>query len=193
MIMTLAELYVALDKLFGGISDVCEYCTDDDCLGYLWLLPEETAVLYEAGVEILEVNEILTFVNPFKEGELIDVERVKPPCLWCQNRRCSIRSLRPLVCRMYPLNFAAEDGNIYLVLQLDCEYARQRGNNVEFHQQAVELFRRLDHQLFSQILDTFRLVDAISKFPVGPNRYLKLIDVKHLEPYHRRKEVNGDE
>jgi len=187
MITTLAELYAALDELFCGISSVCQSCRDDDCAGYLWLLPEEAEILYESGVGLLEINESLTFISPFGEGEPIDVERVKPPCPWCQDRRCTIRSLRPLVCRMYPLNFVVENGTIYLVLQLDCEYARQRENDAGFHQQAVELFRRLDHQLFSRILDTFRRVDAISKFPVGPNRYLRLIDIKHLESRLQKK------
>ena len=188
MITTLVELYAALDELLDGISDVCQNCADDDCLGYLWLLPEEVENLYEAGVELMEVNEKMAFINPFANGDQIDVEKVKPPCPWCHSRRCSIRSLRPFFCRMYPVNFAAEDDHVYLVLHLDCEYARQREHDAEFHQMAIDLFRRLDPQLFSQILNTYRLVEAISKFPAGNNRYLRLIDVKHLEhiPDERR-------
>lgn len=181
MITTLVELYAALDELFDGISDVCQYCTDDDCLGYLWLLPEEAVNLYEAGVELLEVNGKITFINPFTNGDEVDVERVKPLCPWYQNRRCSIRFLRPFFCRMYPVNFAAEDDNIYLVLHLDCEYAKQHEHDVKFHQMAIGLFRRLNSQFFSQILNTYRLVETISKFPAGKNRYLRLIDVKHFE------------
>lgn len=183
MITTLVELYAALDKLLDGISDVCQYCTDDDCLGYLWLLSEEAENLYEAGVELLEVNEKIAFINPFVNENQINIEKVKPPCPWRQNRRCAIRYLRPFFCRMYPMNFATEDDNVYLVLHLDCEYARQREHNVEFHQKAISLFRRLDLRLFSQILNTYHLVEAISKFPAGNNRYLKLIDIKCLKAY----------
>ncbi len=177
MITNLVELYVALDELLDGISDVCQHCIDDDCLGYLWLLPEEAENFYEAGIELLEVNERLTFINPFTNGEVIDIEKVKPPCPYCQNRRCSIRAFRPFFCRMYPLNFATESDNIYLVLHLDCEYARQKEYDMEFHQRAINLFRRLDLQLFFQILGTYRLVEGISKFPAGNNRYLILKEV----------------
>jgi len=181
MITTLVELYIALDELFDGISDVCQHCADDDCLGYIWLLPEEMEKLYEASIELLEINKKIAFINPFINGDQIDIERVKPLCPWCQNRRCSIRSLRPFFCRIYPVNFATEAGSIYLVLHLDCEYARQREHDLEFHQMVIDLFRQLDPRFFSQILDTYCLVESISKFPAGNNRYLRLIDVKHLE------------
>ncbi|MBU4374968.1 hypothetical protein KKH38_00465 [Patescibacteria group bacterium] len=180
MINTLTELYSSFDELLDGISEICKKCSYYDCMGYLWLLPDEAKKLLDADIELLTVNNGINFINPFKAGEEIDIERFKPICPWFKNHLCRIRSLRPLVCRMYPLNFAAEHDNIYLVLHLDCEYAKINKGNKNFQQKATDLFRQINTQFFQQILNSYRLVNNIIKFPRGPNRYLKLANVRQI-------------
>ena len=180
MIKALTQLYDALDKLFYGISDICKQCDYDDCMGYHWLLPEEAEKMLNADIELLEVNDCVSFINPFSLDEIIDVERLKPTCPWFKNHLCQIRPLRPLVCRMYPLSFAAECSKIYLVLHLDCEYSRKIQDNDEFQQKAINLFRQLSPGLFRRIINTYRLVDNLTKFPYGQNLYLKLADESQL-------------
>lgn len=53
-IETLEQLYQELDKLYSDIGRYCNKCQDSDCVGYVWLLPQEAKDLYEQGIEILE-------------------------------------------------------------------------------------------------------------------------------------------
>lgn len=102
LINNLEEFYEALDVLLFGISQTCQKCQEEDCKGYLWLLPQEADELYEKEIEILEINKNICFINPFigKERE-IDTEMVKPECPLRKEKRCAIHDCRPLVCRMY--------------------------------------------------------------------------------------------
>lgn len=180
MISSIPQLYKAFDVLLEGISVVCTGCTDDDCKGFVWVLPEEEGPLLDAGASILTVNNQLAFLNPFDTQQAINVEQPKPDCLHCLSRQCTIRDVRPLVCRMYPLNFAIENGKVYLVLHLDCQFARQVEHDYEFRTRAIDLFRDIHRDLLSQMVEIYRKVHAISKFPDGPNRYLILSPVEAL-------------
>lgn len=180
MIRKLQGLYVALNRLFNGIGDVCLNCEFPRCQGYIWLLSEEAKRLYDRGVEILEVNDSISFINPFSESEKIDIEKVKPTCLWYRNGRCGIYKMRPLHCRMYPLSFATKNGIIYLVLHLDCLYAKIKIKDTIFIERAKAIFRRVDRKLFRKILETYQSVDRITKFPAGGNRIKRLIAVEEL-------------
>lgn len=174
-ITTLREMYREIDDLLLDVSACCSRCKDLDCMGYIWLMPEEADDLCELGVEVLEVNGRIRFLNPFAgQDTKIDVEQVKPPCPLRKNRKCSIHQCRPLMCRIYPLAFAAEAGKIYLVLHLDCAYARERERDALFKSRAIDLFSRISPSLLGQFLHNFRLVEGITKFPEGPNRYVRL-------------------
>lgn len=176
MIKKLNELYKALGSLFLGISEVCQQCQDDDCQGFIWLVPQEAERLYQDGVEILEINNNISFLQSFTEKDKkINIEQFKPPCPFCKKKRCTIYSKRPLVCRMYPLAFATENGIVYLILHLDCLFSKQKAADVLFRDRAVTLFKRLHPRLLKKIMETYRCVDSISKFPEGPNKYLRLV------------------
>lgn len=166
MIANLDQLYAALDVLLSGISRACSSCTHDDCRGYIWLMPEEEEPLYEAGVEILQVNES-KFINPFLEGP-IDVEIYKPPCPWRENGLCSIHEKRPLFCRLFPLDFSCEGGIVHVVLQLDCAWSAVQ--NKSFKQKAQRLFSKMNPDLLKRVVDTWLGVENLSKYPYGPNR-----------------------
>ena len=176
MINTLYELYSCLDNFFSGISEVCARCSYDDCMGYIWLLPDEATNLYEQGLSLLNVNEDISFINPFLEGEKIDVTRLKPKCPHCKDNRCTVRNLRPFICRLYPLNFVAEGGKIYLVLHLDCQYAKEKEDDQEFVNCAIALIKQINLELLHIILDSYLSYDRITEYPYGPNRYLKLFE-----------------
>ncbi len=176
MIKTLNELYKAMDKLFAGISDSCEKCDYDDCKGYIWLLPAESSKLFQAGVPILEVNEGISFISPFEEKD-IDVEKFKPDCLWCKERKCTIRKLRPLTCRMYPLNFLKKGDIIYLALHLDCLYSQSKKDDQEFKSKAIDLLKSIDQKLLNLILEVYLSYEGVTKFPFGPNRCMVLMPI----------------
>ncbi|OGH91945.1 MAG: hypothetical protein A2534_03885 [Candidatus Magasanikbacteria bacterium RIFOXYD2_FULL_39_9] len=186
-IKTIDELYVALDELLAGISTVCTDCHDEDCKGYMWLLPVEADVLFEAGVSLLEVNDSINFINPFSDGQPLNIEQVKPSCSLCLNRLCTIHQIRPLVCRLYPLNFVSEDGKVYLVLHLDCPFANEHQDNEVFKQNAIKLIQSMAHSLFTVVIETFKSVDDITKFPDGSNRYLRLACLQDIRPNRKEK------
>ena len=183
MISTLQELYERLDEFFPDISEVCARCSYDDCMGYIRLLPEEAANLYEKGLSLLEVNEEVSFINPFSEGEEIDVTRLKPKCPHCKDRMCAVRNLRPFICRLYPLSFAVEGGRIYLVLHLDCQYAKEKEGDQEFKSRATALVRQINPEMLRRILDCCLSYDSVTVYPYGLNRYLKLFEVERQKPH----------
>lgn len=182
MIKTLKGLYRVLDILFRGIDRVCQECQGrgyyDDCRGYIWLLPEEARRLYNAGVEIVEINNRVRFLNSFSNdrGE-IDVEQFKPPCPWCKSKGCSIYKMRPLVCRLYPLGFSLEDDIMCLVLYVDCLFSERRMSDPHFQEQARALLKRIDPKLLRRILRTYEKVLSISRFPQGPNKVVKIVSL----------------
>ncbi|MCX6724449.1 MAG: hypothetical protein NT155_04795 [Candidatus Staskawiczbacteria bacterium] len=169
MIKTLQEFYLALDKLLLDISDACEHCAYDDCKGYIWLLPAESSMLFRVGVPILEINKGVLLISPFKKGET-DIEKLKPDCPCCKNRRCTIRRIRPLACRMYPLSFLRKDDKVHLVLHLDCQYAKDMEGNQAFRSKVKVLLKSIDPKLMMLILKVYLSYEELTKFPFGPNR-----------------------
>ena len=133
-------------------------------MGYL---PER---LIENGLEVLQINENLFFVNSFPvvEGE-INIEQFKPKCSFLTDGRCGIYNQRPLSCRMYPLSFWIESGILQLVLHLDCLHSRHRMNCPKFRKSSLAILQSTEKTLLRDIAETYRQVFAISKFPQGRN------------------------
>ncbi len=180
LIETLEQFYQELDLFYYGIEKYCYNCRDLDCMGYVWLLPQEAKRLYKQGIEVLEINNNINFLHPFVGKKKTDIEQFQPPCPWYKEKKCVIYHKRPLVCRMYPLGFVSEDDIIYLVLHLDCFYAKQKVKNNSFLEQVVEIFKRIHRLLLGKIIDTFHNVDYISKFPQGNSEYLRIISIKQF-------------
>lgn len=175
MIKTIVGLYRALDLLLEGIGQTCKECQEShiyqDCVGYVWLLPEEVKKLLSAGIEIVEVNGRIHFLNSFSDGKGgLNIEAMKPPCPHCKSNGCSIRSLRPFVCRLYPLGFSLEDGMIKLVLHEDCLFSERNKGGNRFENKAIALFRNIDHELLGKVIKVYRLVVGVSSFPDGSNK-----------------------
>ncbi len=177
MIEKLNDLYISLDCLFQGINNTCQECQYDKCSGYVWLLEEESEMLYEKGIEIVQINNDLFFFNSFdtKDGGL-DIEQFKPRCPFWKKEACSIYEIRPLSCRMYPLNFALEDGMLKLVLHMDCLFSERKFQETSLIKDSLSIFNQIDRNLLKSILSTYLKVIKISKFPKGDNNYT-VIDV----------------
>lgn len=184
-IKTLAQLYGELEELYRGIEGDCRECKDPDCVGYVWLLEQEAAKLYERGVPLVQINGGPSFIHSFPvngKGQL-DVSVRYPPCsqVCTDSRRCKIHRDRPLVCRLYPLGLETRvDGTIVWALHRDCLYVRkleERGLLPNFERRARLVVDRLSPQLLAEILQTYRAVYAISTFPEGENNYHVLEEV----------------
>lgn len=170
VISNIDELYFTFDNLFKGIEEDCRKCKYNRCLGYVWLLPREAERMIESDLEVLQINENTFFINSFSiVDEKINVEQFKPQCPFLNNGRCSIHGNRPLSCRMYPLSFYVENGILQLVLHLDCLHSRHRMNCRAFKERSLAILRETERSLLEEIVETYRRVFAISKFPRGKN------------------------
>jgi len=170
VINTIDKLYSAFDNLFKGIEEDCKKCDYSRCLGYVWLLSQEAERMVDNGLEVLQINENLFFINSFPViNRKINVEQFKPQCPFLDDGRCSIYDNRPLSCRMYPLSFYIENGILQLVLHLDCLYSRHRMNCRIFKENSLAILQRVEKNLLKEIAETYRQVFAISKFPQGGN------------------------
>lgn len=174
MIKDLQELNTEIDNLYEDIIRVCSTCKDHDCEGYIWLVPGEVQSLNDNGAEVVEINDSCCFLNPFENPRPEDFEQMKPKCRLRVNGLCSIYQNRPFVCRIYPVGFVnGSDGEIQLVVHLDCEFIRGMGRErlEEFCGAVAEVFDNLSDELKDCIATTYSAVDEISKYPEGPNNH----------------------
>lgn len=171
----LSNLYFELEKFFEGISLVCSKCNFPDCEGYIWLLPKEADLLFENNVPIIEINKGIPFIHSFEEanGKIL-IDKPKPKCkLRCQDGKCAIHGIRPLVCRMYPVGLETVSGETTVVLHRDCLFSKQLSverKGVLFEKLRA-LFGRVPTGLLSRINRTYREVDNISCHPDGSNSF----------------------
>ena len=187
-INSLKNFYEELDSLCEGIYKFCRLCKDEDCKGYIWLLPEEAKELIEEGVPIVEINRKLCFLDSFiREQGKIDTEKVKPVCPFREeDKMCLIYSLRPLACRLYPLDFKISEGEIYIILHVDCLFVRtllQTRDFSQFLEKVFNLFHNCDRSLLRRILRHYQAVNSILKYPKDYNyedciELFKVVDLK---------------
>jgi len=188
VIKTIRGLYRAFDDLFQGIGSVCRECREKnsypDCQGYIWLLGEEAEKLLANNIEVAVANRRVFFINSFADGKGgLDIEQIKPPCPHYKHGKCSIRSMRPLVCRMYPLGFSKERGKMSLVLYLDCLFSQKNRTNTSFLERTLVLFERIDPALLQRLICEYQRVLDLSRFPQGKN---KVLVIKSLKKNERR-------
>ena len=177
----ICKLYSRFDSLYRDIHLVCSGCDDHDCEGFVWLLKEESFLLYDMGVPIMEINDSTFFIHSFEEsnGELL-ISKPKPPCRLRKEGFCSIYSSRPLVCRMYPVGFASVDDDILLVLHKDCKFSRSINGKAKalFIAKVIQILKEVSLDLLVEISDSFREVEKISAFPEGPNAFETLTPLR---------------
>lgn len=171
---SLAVLYEEFDRLYADIGPICSSCNFHDCEGYVWLIDQEAELLYNSNVPIVVINDNLCFIHSFEEsdGKLI-VDQPKPPCVWRKNGLCTIYQLRPLVCRMYPVGLADQNGTLMLVLHQDCQFSKilSGESKISFFQTVVDILCGIPQASLREIVDKYRAIDGISAFPEGGNTY----------------------
>lgn len=183
-IKSVNELYNAFDKLNQECSMSCESCSDPDCMGYIWLLKEEADILLEKEIEVVEINNKISFINSFRnEKGDIDLTICKPKCVHrCKETgHCLIRDIRPLTCHMYPFGPETIDGTDVWVLHTDCKFVKQMeqmGQISEYCMKANHILQRMSKELSEQIKQVYHYVDYLSEFPEGPNSFLVICQMK---------------
>lgn len=183
MIATLEQLKNEVEQIWCDISDHCKNCKDPDCVGYIWVLPEEENSLLEIGLPIIQINGdngplFLDSYERDSEGCLI-VDKPKMQCPYLSvERKCSIRDRRPLTCHLYPLGLETEqDGSIVWALHTDCAHVRHVQETIGISTlaaQILEMLGRLAPELERKITDTFAKSDFIAKFEDGFNNYITI-------------------
>jgi Fe-S-cluster containining protein len=175
-----------LDELWKGIGQSCATCTDPDCLGYVWVMPEEEEALLDAGVRTVQINGLRgpIFIDSYHrdaEGRLI-VNRTKPNCPYRdKDGRCSVHAARPLVCHLYPLGpETLPDGRVIWSLHTDCSHVRSltdAGDLPLLVSKIRRLLSRMSPDLKEKIRDQYGKVDAVSAFPEGPNNFITIEEI----------------
>lgn len=187
-IKTLDELFQELEKLYKGIYKFCKVCKEEDCKGYVWLLPEEAKRFIRKKIPLIEINKRVNFIDSFaRKNGIINPEEVGPSCiLRCDNRKCSIYKFRPLICRLYPLDFRKLKNKIYIVLHTDCLFVQSLVNKQgikEFLDKTLNIFYNCKSRLLQKILKEYLLVNSLFKYPKDykHNDYIKLLKVVNFK------------
>lgn len=180
-IQTLQEFYRELDSFYPDIRQFCAECSDPDCMGYIWVLPQEVENLINSNVPIVQINNNIHFLHSFetKEDDSLEVETKYPVCKFVEEscRRCTIYQNRPMVCRLWPLGLETCNNKPVLALHLDCLFVRYLQENnlvLEFKNKTHNLISRLSPELKKEIVSTYCAVDSITKYPDGENRYITI-------------------
>ena len=179
----LRALYLRLDFLYKDIISICVDCQDHDCEGYVWFLEEEASELYDLNIPIVEINNNIFFIHSFEEVDgILSVEKLKPPCRFRQAGLCTIHESRPLVCRLYPVGLATIKGEVLIVLHRDCKFSRDINGKTKtlFIKRAIKMFKHTPDTLLSEIMETYRRVDTISRFPDGSNAFEVIMPLRSL-------------
>lgn len=134
MINSLENLYDKLDELSKHVQKFCFDCEIVCCRGYIMLLREEAEQVLKNGGSVLE------YKNPKGvKGYMLDTYprdvtgnfRCDVHAPECPNRSlisgCSLYNVRPLICRMYPLDLQEikDKPNIYWVVHKRCEFMQK--------------------------------------------------------------------
>jgi MoaA/NifB/PqqE/SkfB family radical SAM enzyme/Fe-S-cluster containining protein len=180
-IQNIEQLKSEFEKLWTGIEKSCANCSEPDCIGYIWVMPEEEDVFLEAGARTVQINGSngAIFIDSYprdQHGALI-VNQSKPPCPYrSEDGCCSIHSHRPLVCHLYPLGLeTTADGRIVWGLHTDCAHVHSlidQGHKETIIYKIKEILGRMNSHLRAIILQEYTKVDALSTFPDGVNNYL---------------------
>ncbi|MBD3225444.1 MAG: hypothetical protein GF313_11975 [Caldithrix sp.] len=177
----LLKLYSEFDYLYRDIGLICRDCRDHDCEGYVWLLKDETESLLDIDVQIVEINDNTSFIHSFEEeGDVVRVDKLKPPCRLREAGLCTIYKNRPLVCRMYPVGLVTDKDDVVVALHQDCGYARRlnKSDKQLFFQRVLGILRRTPKALLREWLESYLLVDRLSAFPEGLNTFEVISSLK---------------
>jgi Fe-S-cluster containining protein len=173
LIRTVTELKRAADEVFADISDSCRQCTDPDCQGYLWVLPQEEDGLLDADIPLVQLNAPSgpTYLDNFRRDEQggVRIGERGPRCPYLgADGRCGIHERRPLTCHLYPLSLEIRVDGVFWAVHTDCEHIRRTergGQLVSLIDRLRGLIHRIAPDLAADLLDTMRRVAGVSRVP----------------------------
>lgn len=168
-IETLEDMKSRIDWVWRDISLACSTCNEPDCIGYIWVVPEEEDVLLDVGVQTVQVNDTgPIFIDSYhrdRRGHL-QVWREKPRCPYrAEDGTCRVHSQRPFVCHLYPMGFERlPDGRLAWVLYESCKYVKsltaQRRQDLFI--ELATLVQQVSQELRSKLLAYFKSVDHVA-------------------------------
>ena len=86
---------------------------------------------------------------------------------------------------MYPIGLeTTKEGKTFWVLHLDCKYVQKILTEKligELTKQFTNIINRVNPSLVERILSAYKLVDGISKFPDGENKFVILMEANHVQ------------
>lgn len=187
----LSDLYSEFDNLLKDITESCKNCNYKDCMGFIWLLNQETKKCDENNITTININDkvdFLYFLEEYEDKDIteLDFTNIKyPKCEHrCKNTgMCLIHKLRPLVCHMYPIGLETFNGVDMWVLHDECEFTQRLIKNGElelFIMKVNSIINSVSKELYKEIVEKYKEVDKISLFLNGINSY---IIIKEVDDY----------
>ena len=182
-IETLEEMKSLIDWVWRDISPACSTCSEPDCIGYVWVIPEEEEALLDVGVQTVQLNGSgPIFIDSYhrnRRGHL-QVWQPKPRCPHrAEDGTCRVHAHRPLVCHLYPMGFERlPTGRLAWVLYESCKYVKSltaEGRQALFVELAT-VVRRLSQELRSKLLAYFKSVEYVA-LSTEQNAYTFIMEV----------------
>jgi len=172
-----------IDWVWRDISPACATCVEPDCIGYIWVLPEEEGPLLDVGVQTVQVNDSgPLFIDSYRRDQRghLQVWQQKPRCPYrAEDGTCRVHSQRPFVCHLYPMGFERLfDGQLAWVLYESCKYVKslttegRRALIIEL----TALTQQISPDLRSQLLAYFKSVDHVA-LSTEQNQYTVIKEV----------------
>lgn len=168
--------------LLKDCETFCRNCSYPDCLGFIWLLDKEREKMLNNGVDLLTVNNKVSFLNMATSNDLstiLDIE--KPKCkLRCKNGKCKIQKSKPLVCKMYPISFYRDKNVFVWVLNIDCAYSQALIKSSKFESFLLNFYKLINcfsKNFYEELTNKFAEMDDLTSYPNGANNYVILKEV----------------
>jgi len=177
---TLNDIKKYLGKFLIECEEHCINCKYPDCMGYIWLLKQEKDQLLKNGIDVLNINNQINFINFLNNNqEINDVIKCKyPKCLYrSEDGKCSIQKIKPLACKLYPISLAMVGATLCWTLNLDCAYSQyliKSGNIKVFIYNFYKFINLIDKIIYYDIIKICKEVENVTKNPDGPNKFIIL-------------------
>lgn len=141
-------------------------------MGYVWLTNSDAEQIMKAGHGVIRVNppDGPRFLDSYSRDSIgrVSVRVKSPPCPFLDSvRRCTIHTIRPLVCHLYPLSLETfSDGTIAWALHRNCNHVRileEKGNLDTLVNQVRELLSNMSAVVRDEVLAVHRAASAVSQ------------------------------
>jgi Fe-S-cluster containining protein len=173
-----------LNHIYRDIHKECGKCGEKDCRGYIWLLKGETQRLIDNDISVIEINKKINFINTLCENkDKLNFKKISPKCIFRdKDKKCKIYKYRPLICKLYPIDFKIINNNFFIVLHTNCLFVKNltiKNKLNKFIEKVLNLFYNINIDLLLDIIKTYKLIDNITKYSKDykHNDYIKIIKI----------------